>query len=101
MTTLDDTTLPLTGTTRAVLFVRAKQAVVNFARAIKNRREIYRLGAMTDTELADIGLTRGDLHVAVRSPFGADPTAALGAIAAARADNIADSAPDPHSYGRW
>jgi uncharacterized protein YjiS (DUF1127 family) len=87
MTTLDHATLPLAGTPRAVRFARVRQMVLNFVRALRNRREIYRLGMMTDTELADIGLTRSDLHVAVRSPFGIDPTATLGAIATARARN--------------
>jgi hypothetical protein len=41
---------------------------------------------MTDIELADIGLTRTDLHVAVRSPLGVDPTAKLGSMASARQD---------------
>jgi hypothetical protein len=41
---------------------------------------------MTDIELADIGLTRSDLHIAVRSPLGIDPTARLGSIASARED---------------
>jgi hypothetical protein len=41
---------------------------------------------MTDVELADIGLTRTDLHVAVRSPLGVDPTIRLGSLAAGRED---------------
>lgn len=85
MTTLDHAaTLSAAEAPRQAALVRAVRAVSGFARAVKNRREIYRLGAMTDTELADIGLTRGDLHVAVRSPLGIDPTASLGAVTAAR-----------------
>lgn len=56
----------------------------NFLRAWKNRREVYRLGEMSDTELADIGLTRSDLAVVVDLPFRQDPTEHLGALAAAR-----------------
>lgn len=56
----------------------------NFLRAWKNRREVYRLGEMSDTELADIGLTRSDLTVVVDLPFRQDPTEHLGALAAAR-----------------
>jgi uncharacterized protein YjiS (DUF1127 family) len=63
-------------------------AVANFLRAWKNRREFYRLGEMSDTELADIGLTRSDLTVAVDLPFGSDPTAHLGALAEARLREI-------------
>ncbi len=36
---------------------------------------------MSDAELADIGLTRADLHAAGCLPFGSDPTAKLGSIA--------------------
>jgi uncharacterized protein YjiS (DUF1127 family) len=84
MTTLEHAALPMTVSSRPVIFVRVLQRFFAFARALKNRREIYRLGAMTDIELADIGLTRSDLHVAVRSPLGIDPTAKLGSIASAR-----------------
>jgi uncharacterized protein YjiS (DUF1127 family) len=84
MTTLDHTTLPLTTPSRVVPVARVKQAVMNFFRALRNRREIYRLGTMSDLELADIGLRRIDLHVALRSPFGVDPTISLGSIASRR-----------------
>ena len=63
---------------------RVVNAVSNFVRAWKNRREFYQLGQMSDTELADIGLTRSDLSVAVDLPFGSDPTEHLGALAEAR-----------------
>ena len=85
MTTLEHAALPMTASSRPAIFARVFQRAFAFARALKNRREIYRLGAMTDIELADIGLTRSDLHVAVRSPLGIDPTARLGSIASARA----------------
>ena len=64
--------------------VRIVNAVSNFLRAWKNRREFYRLGEMSDTELADIGLTRTDLSVAIDLPFGSDPTVHLGALAETR-----------------
>jgi len=86
MTTLDRTTLPMTtGTLRPALAVRAAQNLVAAFRAWKNRRAIYHLGMMSEWELADIGLTRADLHVAWRAPFGVDPTVKLGHIAEARA----------------
>ena len=43
---------------------------------------------MSDAELSDIGLTRGDLHVAIASPFGLDPTTRLRAIVDARRDAL-------------
>ncbi|TIV11712.1 MAG: DUF1127 domain-containing protein, partial [Mesorhizobium sp.] len=67
-------------------------AIANSYRAWKNRRAFYRLGEMSDAELADIGLTRGDLHVAIDVPFGRDPTAKLRVIASERADTIEDLA---------
>jgi uncharacterized protein YjiS (DUF1127 family) len=84
MTTLDPSALPLAGAPRVVLMARVRNALWNFVRSIRSRREIGRLGAMSDAELADIGLRRTDLHIALRSPFGVDPTAALGAMADAR-----------------
>nr|WP_292773884.1 DUF1127 domain-containing protein [Mesorhizobium sp.] len=52
--------------------------------AWKNRRDFYRLGEMSDTELADIGLRRSDLSVVVDLPFVRDPTIYLGSVAEAR-----------------
>lgn len=74
---------PVTGPLTALLAAIVK-AVADFLRAWKNRREIYRLGEMSDTQLADIGLTRSDLSVVVDLPFARDPTRHLGALAAAR-----------------
>ncbi|MGB3834332.1 MAG: DUF1127 domain-containing protein [Mesorhizobium sp.] len=71
-------------TTRPAVATRVLAAAAGFWRAWKNRRAFYRLGEMSDAELADIGLTRADLHVAV-VPFGGDPTERLGPIAAERA----------------
>ena len=42
-------------------FPARSQRVTKMYRALKNRREFYRLGEMTDAELRDIGLTRSDL----------------------------------------
>ncbi len=61
--------------TRPNTVVRLVQVAFNLFKALKNRREFYRLGEMSDAELADIGLTRADLHVAYGHPIGADPTA--------------------------
>ena len=71
-------------TTPPAVAVRVLAAFAGLWRAWKNRRAFYRLGEMTDAELADIGLARADLRV-VEVSFGADPTQQLGAIAAERA----------------
>jgi uncharacterized protein YjiS (DUF1127 family) len=70
--------------TRPAIWVRVINTVPNFMRALKNRRDFYRLGEMSDAELSDIGLTRGDLNVVVDLPFGTDPTAHLGSMAEVR-----------------
>ena len=57
-------------------------AAAGFFRAWKNRRAFYRLGELSDAQLADIGLARCDLNVAIK--LGADPTTHLGAVAQAR-----------------
>lgn len=59
---------------------------VNFVTAWKNRRAFYHLGEMSDSELHDIGLTRGDLSVVLDLPFASDPTAQLGAMARRRSE---------------
>ncbi len=79
-------------TTRPAVATRVIVAVANFYRAWKNRRAFYRLGEMSDAELADIGLTRSDLHVAIDVPFGSDPTVRLRSIASARAKTVEDFA---------
>ena len=86
MTTLEHVLRHATKAPRPAMVARVFQSAAIFARALKNRREIYRLGSMTDVELADIGLTRTDLHVALRSPLGIDPTARLGSLASVRED---------------
>ena len=53
-------------------------------RAVRNRREMYHLGEMSDVELADIGLRRGDLFAVSDLPLAADPTGRLSTIAASR-----------------
>src|SRR5262245_40979753 len=41
---------------------------------IKHRRELSRLADLDDHMLADVGLTRGDLHAGRCEPFWRDPT---------------------------
>jgi len=85
MSAIDRTSHPLTGIARPATAARVIERVVNAFRVWKNRRDVYRLGAMSDHELSDIGLVRGDLHVAWSQRFDADPTATLGRLAEARA----------------
>lgn len=56
-------------------FLTAK--VASLFRAVRNRREMYHLGQMSDVELADIGLRRGDLFEVAESPLSAHPTGRL------------------------
>jgi len=88
MTALDFATDTMQTAPRPALLARGLNAVSKIYRTWRNRREFYRLGDMSDAELSDIGLTRGDLHVAIASPFGLDPTARLRAIVDARHDGI-------------
>lgn len=92
MTTLEHSTQTMHSATRPALAGRIVKAVSNFYRAWKNRRQFYHLDNMSDSELADIGLTRSDLHVAWQSPFDVDPTACLGSLAQARIRNGEDAA---------
>ena len=78
------TTVHAARTTRPAFVMRMAYAVLDLLRSWKNRRELHRLGEMSDTELADIGLVRSDLHLASDLDFRSDPTAHLGAIAEAR-----------------
>ena len=91
MSALNLATETMQSATRPVFAARVANAVSNFFRVWKNRREFYRLGEMSDAELSDIGLTRGDLHV-VSLPFGIDPTVRLGSIVQARTDQIEEMA---------
>lgn len=79
-------------TTQPAIVTRVAGGIAAWFRAWQNRRAFYRLGEMTDTELADIGLTRGDLHVAIAVPFGSDPTVKLHTLASQRAATAADLA---------
>jgi uncharacterized protein YjiS (DUF1127 family) len=92
MTTIDFATETSRITSRPAVAMRVANTVSNFFRAWKNRRAFYRLGEMSDAELADIGLTRADLHVAIDVPFGRDPTVILRQIASDRVETIEDLA---------
>lgn len=66
--------------------MRAMNTISKAYRVWKNRREFYRLGEMTDAELADIGLIRADLRIVADLSLGADPTRRLRTIAVTRAE---------------
>ena len=92
MTTFDHATRSMPAAAQPAFAVRVVNTVVSVARALKNRRAFYRLADMTDAELADIGLTRADLSVAIALPLGSDPTAHLGSVADARTRRIDEMA---------
>lgn len=82
MTALDHRTHAIAAETRTVAAVtRVASGLRAFLRALVNRREVNRLGNLSDHELADIGLLRTDLIVAMRAPLGVDPTVELSALA--------------------
>lgn len=84
MTTIDYASSSTQHTTRATQVNSAVAWLSSAFRALKNRRAFYRLAEMSDVELHDIGLTRGDLNVPVDLPFTYDPTTQLGRIARQR-----------------
>ena len=67
---------------------RATAAVVaggsRFVRIRRNRRATFDLLDLDAERLADIGLTRADVHVALFDPRTSDPTGLLAALAAER-----------------
>lgn len=71
---------------------RLLRVVADAWRAMKNRRAFYKLGELSDAELADIGLTRTDLHVAFDGPLGSDPTVRLRVIVHERIDAVEEYA---------
>ena len=53
-------------------------------RAARNRRAVARLLEWDDHMLRDVGLTAGDVHAALASPMGDDPSYRLGAMSRER-----------------
>ncbi|RFC67182.1 MULTISPECIES: DUF1127 domain-containing protein [Mesorhizobium] len=86
MTTLDFDATSMRSVTREAVALRAAKWIASAYNSWQNRRAFYRLGELSDTELHDIGLTRGDLSVAVA--VGSDPTRTLGAIASSRRELV-------------
>lgn len=88
MTTIDYASSSATAAPRATVVTSAIVWASNAFRAWKNRRQFYKLAEMTDVELHDIGLTRGDLAVPSDLPFTYDPTSHLGRVARMRANRM-------------
>ena len=66
-------------------FLAASAALlVALWRAAQNRRRVIRLLEWDDHMLRDIGLTPGDVHSALASPLGHDPSSRLSALALER-----------------
>lgn len=86
MTTLDFDATSTRISTREGAVLRAVKWIASAYNSWQNRRAFYRLGELSDTELHDIGLTRGDLSVAVT--LGSDPTRTLRAIAHSRRESM-------------
>jgi uncharacterized protein YjiS (DUF1127 family) len=80
MTTIDHSSAHLPVAARPAIVTRVANVILAQLRIWKNRRAIYKLGNLTNSELADIGLTRADLHVATGLPLGVDPTTHLGHV---------------------
>lgn len=59
-------------------------ALQNIARTMKHRRDARLLASLDDRMLADIGLTRSDLHDANAEPLWRDPTDLLAGRAGER-----------------
>ena len=84
MIALDCATETMCTTPRPGFLARAFNVVSLTYRALKNRRDFYRLSDMSDADLLDIGLTRSDLDVANARSSGLDPTTRLREIVEAR-----------------
>lgn len=88
MSTIDYSRPDPFAATRPRTVARVAAWLVNAFQAWKNRREFYRLGELSDVELHDIGLTRGDLAVPSDFSFTSDPTSALSRVARQRINRM-------------
>ena len=62
---------------RASLLATVIHAVARAWNVIQNRRETMKLFALSDSQLADIGLSRADVHRALQLPLFSDPSPTL------------------------
>lgn len=79
-------------TTQPAFATRVIGGIVALLRVWKNREAFNRLGEMSETELADIGLAPADLQAAIDRSFASDPTAKLRSLANQRAVQAAELA---------
>ena len=85
MTALDHPTHAIAAEPRTIAIVtRVVNGFSSLFRALQDRSQVDRLGYLSDHELADIGLMRTDLEVALNSSF-TDPTRRLADFARERA----------------
>ena len=85
MAVIDHTTRPVTAAFPALLVARVIGTANVLRRALANRRMFHHMKEMTDRELADVGLMRGDLHEAWRRRAEVDPSLNLSQMARLRA----------------
>lgn len=85
MTALDYTAPAIRATSRTIAaLVRFGDRLAVFVRSLKNQRQVDYLSTMSDHQLADLGLMRGDIEVVARGAFGTDPTIRLSNFARER-----------------
>lgn len=82
----DTTTYARSGFLAAIAAATATVArtVINVLQALMHRRTVLEMASFDDRMLADIGLTRGDVHAALSLPLDADPSARLRILAVER-----------------
>jgi uncharacterized protein YjiS (DUF1127 family) len=82
MTTLSHTAMSLPAATRPATWARVMRGGALILRMLRNRSAFIRLSELTDRELADIGLSRGDI---MRASMGyGDPTSRLNELVSQR-----------------
>jgi uncharacterized protein YjiS (DUF1127 family) len=69
------------GFAEAGLVPAALQFAERTVRAWRNRKSVARLGELDDHLLADLGLTRRDVNLALAQPLFSDPSAELRRVA--------------------
>lgn len=79
--------------TRPAALTRLGHETARLVKLWRNRRAFNRLHELTEAQLADIGISRNDLHDALEARAVDDPTARLMAIADARASVMAIGRP--------
>ena len=75
------------------LFAYSGQLVARVWRLFKNRQQANELAGLTDEQLKDIGLTRGDVRRALTLPLHSDPTSHLKTWALSHIDSVYCASP--------